>query len=81
MTTTIKEKIFGNRITPARVAILGMLLALLVTFKFILGFVPGVEIVSFTFIFVALFLPLIDLVLLVSAFNLLMLAIYGFGTW
>ncbi|TCG11454.1 hypothetical protein [Mycoplasma todarodis] len=81
MTTSIKEKIFGSRITPARVAILGMLLALLVTFKFILGFVPGVEIVSFTFIFVALFLPLIDLVLLVSAFNLLMLAIYGFGTW
>ncbi|NQZ29509.1 MAG: hypothetical protein HRT98_03940 [Mycoplasmatales bacterium] len=81
MTINLKEEIFGNRITPARVAILGMLLALLITFKFILGFVPGIEIVSFTFIFVALFLPLFDLVLLVSAFNFLILAVYGFGTW
>ncbi len=81
MTATLKERLFGKKLTPARVAILGMLLALLIAFKFILGFVPGVEIVSFTFIFVALFLPFVDLILLVSAFNFLILAIYGFGTW
>ncbi|CAM9129412.1 hypothetical protein MYMA111404_02700 [Mycoplasma marinum] len=81
MISTFKKKVLGNKLTPTRVAIMGMLLALLVVFKFIFAFVPGVEVITFAFIFLALFLPLLDLVLLVTAFNFLVLALYGFGSW
>ncbi len=68
-------------ITPLRVATLGMLLALTMTLKYVFGFVPGIEVVSFLFIIVGIFLPLMDLLLLIAAFNFLIVTIYGFGLW
>lgn len=79
--TQKKQKEKWARISVARVAILGMFLALLITFKYALGFIPGVEIVSFMFIVFGMFLPVFDLALLVVCFNLLIVVIYGFGGW
>ena len=70
-----------NKITPARVAILGLLLSLMIALKFVFGFIMGIEVISFMFIFLGIFLPIFDLVLLISAFNFLVLALYGFGLW
>ncbi len=67
--------------TPARVAVLGLLLALMIVLKYSLGFVPGIEVISFMFIMLGIFLPAIDLILLISAFNALILVLYGFGNW
>lgn len=64
-----------------RIVILGMLLALLITFKYLLGFIPGLELITFFFIFFGIFLPIIDLFLLIVSFNLLVLVMYGFGIW
>lgn len=79
--TEKKEKSSWARISVARVAVLGMFLALLIAFKYALGFIPGVEIVSFMFIVFGMFLPILDLTLLVVCFNLLIVVIYGFGGW
>lgn len=70
-----------KKITVPRIAILGMLLALMVTLKYALGFIPGVEVISFMFIFLGVFLPIVDLLFLIASFNLLILVIYGFGAW
>lgn len=77
----IRQVLGFERITVPRVAILGMLLALLVAFKYVLGFVPGIEIISFMFIFLGIFLPILDLSLLIISFNVMILVLYGFGTW
>ncbi len=68
-------------ITPNRIAVMGILLALLITLKYALGFIPGIEVVSFVFIIFGIFLPTLDLALMIICFNLLIIAIYGFGSW
>ena len=78
---TIANKIKNRKkMTVSRIALLGMLLALLISLKFAFGFVPGIEAVSFMFIILGIILPIIDLSLLLIAFNAGVLAIYGFGT-
>ncbi len=71
----------SGKLTISRITILGMFLGILITVKYALGFVPGIEMVSFLFIVMGLFLPVLDLGLLVICFNLLVIVIYGFGTW
>lgn len=75
------EKLRPKRITVPRVAMLGMLLALMITLKYALGFIPGIELISFMFIFLGIFLPVVDLLLLIASFNILIVVIYGFGSW
>lgn len=77
----IRQALGFERITVPRVAILGMLLALLIALKYTLGFIPGIEVISFMFIFLGIFLPAIDLLLLIASFNVLVVVIYGFGSW
>lgn len=83
MEETIKwySRFKPKRITVPRIAILGMLLALLIALKYALGFIPGIEVISFMFIFLGIFLPVVDIMLLVAAFNVLVMVIYGFGSW
>ena len=71
----------NSKITVSRIALLGMLLAVLIAFKFALGFVPGIEVISFLFIILGIILPVFDLALLLVSFNIGVLAIYGFGSW
>ncbi len=70
-----------NRITVKRIAILGFLLALIIALKYAFGNIAGVEAVSFMFVVCGIFLPVIDLGLLVISFNLMVMAIYGAGAW
>lgn len=81
MLALLKARFFGGRITIKRIAILGLFLALLTTLKYALGFIPGIEVVTFMFVTLALILPILDLVLLIVCFNLLVIAMYGFGAW
>ena len=81
LVNTLKVKRDSKRISVSRIALLGMLLALLITFKFVLGFVPGIEIISFLFIILGILLPVFDLTLLLVCFNLGVLIMYGFGAW
>ncbi len=69
------------KITPQRIALLGMFLALLIVFKYAFGFVPGIETTTFLFIILGIFLPILDLSILIASFNLIVLAIYGVGYW
>lgn len=78
--TFLRSLSFKN-ISVKRIAILGMLLALFIAVKYAFAFVPGIEGVSFLFITCALFLPFVDLVLLLISFNFLVLTTTGFGTW
>lgn len=85
MEETVKVKWYQRfrpqRITVPRVAMLGMILALMITLKYALGFIPGIELISFMFIFLGIFLPVVDLLLLIASFNILVVVIYGFGSW
>lgn len=75
------QKFRPQRITVPRIAILGMILALMIALKYAFGFVPGIEVISFMFIFLGIFLPVVDLLFLIAAFNILIVVIYGFGSW
>lgn len=77
----IKKRLQIPRLSVVRITILGMFLALMIALKYAFGFVPGVELISFFFVFLGIFLPVFDLLLLISAFNFLILALYGFGLW
>ncbi|CAM9100056.1 hypothetical protein [Mycoplasma todarodis] len=76
--TTLKK---AFKITPQRIALLGMFLALLLVFKYAFGFVPGIETTTFLFIIFGIFLPILDLSILIASFNLIIIAIYGVGYW
>ncbi len=78
-----ENKVFRKalKITPPRVALLGIFLALLIVFKYAFGFVPGIETTTFLFIIFGIFLPILDLSILIASFNLIILAIYGIGYW
>ncbi len=69
------------KITPQRIALMGMFLALLIVFKYAFGFVPGIETTTFLFIILGIFLPILDLSILIASFNLIIIAIYGVGYW
>ena len=77
----MRIKKINNRISVKRISLLGLFLAITFTAKITFGFVPGIEIVSFLFIMFGIFLPLLDLLLLITCFNLLVAIFYGFGTW
>lgn len=79
--TNIKAHFQVKRLSTVRITILGMFLALMIALKYLLGFIPGIELISFFFIIFGIFLPVVDLLLLISAFNFLILALYGFGLW
>ena len=49
--------------------------------KYIFGFIPGVEIITFLFIIFGIVLPILDLSLLIISFNLVVVILYGFGPW
>lgn len=70
-----------KKITVPRIAVLGMLLALMIALQYALSFVPGIEVISFLFIFLGIFLPFVDLLFLIASFNILILVIHGFGSW
>ena len=71
----------SQKLTPSRVALLGMLLALMIALKYAFGFLAGIEFITFMFIFLGIFLPVLDLFLLIFCFNFLIAIIYGFGFW
>ena len=75
------EKKKRIRISTNRIAILGLFLAVMFALKWGLGFIPGLEVVSFFFIIFSLFLPLLDLAILVVCFNMLVAIVYGIGSW
>jgi hypothetical protein len=77
-----QTKYAGNyaKLSVYRVAILGVLLSLMIALKYFFGFLPGIEFITFSFAFIGLFLPLLDLFVLLSSFILLVMAMYGFGT-
>ncbi len=75
-------KIKNNNITAKRIVLISVFLSILVISKYIFGFVPGIETTTFLFVIFGIFLPLMDLSLLIIAFNLTVLIIYGFtNSW
>ncbi|MCP4336917.1 MAG: hypothetical protein GY679_03685 [Mycoplasma sp.] len=78
-----KKKNFKEiiQLTPKRISVLGIFLSLLLVFKYIFGFVPGIETTTFFFVIFGIFLPILDLTLLLVSFNLSLLAIYGISYW
>lgn len=70
-----------KQLSIKRISILGLFLSILITLKYVFGFIPGIECVSFLFIVFGIFLPMLDLTLLVISFNILVMVVYGFGTW
>ncbi|ALV23513.1 hypothetical protein ASO20_02540 [Mycoplasma sp. (ex Biomphalaria glabrata)] len=78
--TNSKSKIL--RISTSRIALLGLSLGLLIIAKwrFFLD-LPGTEIITGLFIIFAIVFSFLECILLIVAFNLLVLEMYGFGTW
>lgn len=69
------------KFSSVRIAFLGVYLALMVALKYLLGFIVGIELITFMFVIAGLYLPMKDGLILVIAFNLMVMAMYGAGTW
>lgn len=72
---------FFSKFSSVRIAFLGVYLALMVALKYLLGFIVGIELITFMFVIAGLYLPTKDGLILVIAFNLMVMAMYGAGTW
>ena len=70
-----------KRLTTKRICLLSLLLGIMIIAKYIFGFIPGVEIITFLFIVFGIVLPILDLSLLIISFNIIVVIMYGFGPW
>lgn len=80
--TKIDSKSRILRISTIRIVLLGLSLGLLIIAKwrFFLD-LPGTEIITGLFVIFALVFSFLECFFLITAFNLLVLEMYGFGTW
>lgn len=71
----------STKLSAKKITTISLLSAILVVFKFALGFIPGIEIVTSLFLIYAIFLPYKESLIVVFIFNIFNLVFYGFGFW
>ncbi len=71
----------NNKINIKKISFIAVYLSVIFVSKIIFGTIAGVEIVTSLFVFAGMVFDLPMLILLVTCFNLLIIPIYGIGTW
>ncbi len=71
----------NTKINIKKISFIAVYLSIIFVSKIIFGTISGVEIVTSLFIFAGMVFEIPMLLLLVTSFNLMMIPIYGIGTW